>query len=469
MKRLILLLSVVTVFLLTFLPNLDTDFGWHYRCGKLLLQRQGSCTTNRFSYFLGDYRANNPSFIYDAVTAFTYDRFGFTGLSVINALVFSAVFLLLTTILAPIGAEIILAGLAIILFLSSGVLDLGLRSQLFSYLFFVVFLLIIDRLEQIPRLVWWLPVIMVVWVNTHIGFVLGPVLVGGYCLEAVGQRRRVKLIATAAAVTAGATLINPFGWRVYLALFDHLTAPLQTMIAEWTAPPLLQIVLLVGLTGVLIYYWVKRHSLSLYRLIVLLILFIIALQARRNLPLYYTFFFYCLLSLPVIRQILVRSRLLTRLRPLSLALLLIIGLWLLIVRVPATYRFDTIPADYCRLGLRPLPCEAVQRYPALKGNIFTMYEWGGYLIWKKPNSRVFVDGRMPAWKDTRGRSPYQVFLDIIQTKPGWNEVLRQTRTDYLLIENGSFLDLLLRPNPHQFGWEEQYRDAVAVIYRRSNR
>ena len=36
------------------------------------------------------------------------------------------------------------------------------------------------------------------------------------------------------------------------------------------------------------------------------------------------------------------------------------------------------------------------------------------------------------------------FLDIIQTKPGWNEKLNKWKTDYLLIINGTFLDLLLQ-------------------------
>jgi len=94
-----------------------------------------------------------------------------------------------------------------------------------------------------------------------------------------------------------------------------------------------------------------------------------------------------------------------------------------------------------------------------------MYEWGGFLIWQKPNIKVFVDGRMPAWKDENGKSPYQVFLEIIQTQPGWNEKLNKWKTNYLLIGNGSFLDLLLQKESKKYGWEEKYRDSIAVIYK----
>jgi hypothetical protein len=32
------------------------------------------------------------------------------------------------------------------------------------------------------------------------------------------------------------------------------------------------------------------------------------------------------------------------------------------------------------------------------GNLFSIYDWGGYLIWKLPEKKVFIDGRMPSWR-----------------------------------------------------------------------
>lgn len=34
----------------------------------------------------------------------------------------------------------------------------------------------------------------------------------------------------------------------------------------------------------------------------------------------------------------------------------------------------------------------------IKGKLFGDYGWGGYLVWKMPNEKVFVDGRMPSWR-----------------------------------------------------------------------
>ncbi|PIU69144.1 hypothetical protein COS81_01205 [candidate division WWE3 bacterium CG06_land_8_20_14_3_00_42_16] len=100
------------------------------------------------------------------------------------------------------------------------------------------------------------------------------------------------------------------------------------------------------------------------------------------------------------------------------------------------------------------------------GNIFNRYEWGGFLIWQLPQDKVFVDGRMPAWPTSSGKSPYTIFLEILQTQPGWNESLKEYGIDWILINPGTFMDLLLKDDPPKYGWEEKYRDEISVVYRR---
>jgi len=108
----------------------------------------------------------------------------------------------------------------------------------------------------------------------------------------------------------------------------------------------------------------------------------------------------------------------------------------------------------------------IQRcYLCFSTSPYAAYEWGGFLIWQKPAVKVFVDGRMPAWRDKNGKSPYQVYLEIIQAQPGWNEKLRSLKTNYLLINSGTFLDLLLAKEAKKYNWQEVYRDKTAVIYK----
>ena len=86
MKKVILVLFCLTALVFGFQATKDTDFGWHYRCGKELLAGH-PCLENNYSYFLPDYKSYYPSFVYDTVLAISYDRFGFAGLSLLNSII----------------------------------------------------------------------------------------------------------------------------------------------------------------------------------------------------------------------------------------------------------------------------------------------------------------------------------------------------------------------------------------------
>jgi hypothetical protein len=95
---------------------------------------------------------------------------------------------------------------------------------------------------------WLLPVLMVPWVNAHLGFFIGLGLVGVYVLvesleffwpdrrqAAAGRLRRAApwFIATAAA-----TVLNPFGLEVYSAVLTQLTSPELELMWEWLPIPM---------------------------------------------------------------------------------------------------------------------------------------------------------------------------------------------------------------------------------------
>ncbi|HVX13117.1 MAG TPA: hypothetical protein VHC22_18175 [Pirellulales bacterium] len=52
------------------------------------------------------------------------------------------------------------------------------RPELCTLLFLAIYLAVLHRWDERPRLVWFLPVVQVLWVNTHGLFVLGPVVMG---------------------------------------------------------------------------------------------------------------------------------------------------------------------------------------------------------------------------------------------------------------------------------------------------
>jgi hypothetical protein len=101
------------------------------------------------------------------------------------------------------------------------------RGDLFSTMLTAAFMALLWSYHETGRArLWLLPVLMVVWVNTHLGFCLGLALV------AVLAWRWLPITFTA-------TLINPYGVWVYEAVYDQMTTPQLAWIGEWQPPRLL--------------------------------------------------------------------------------------------------------------------------------------------------------------------------------------------------------------------------------------
>src|SRR3989338_10177049 len=87
-KNIFPVLFILTVFVIFFIPQSDVDFGWHYKCGELLLSANG-CIDNTFTYYLADYKWAYPSFLFDGLLFLTYNAFGFVGTSFISSILMS--------------------------------------------------------------------------------------------------------------------------------------------------------------------------------------------------------------------------------------------------------------------------------------------------------------------------------------------------------------------------------------------
>lgn len=458
MKKIVIFLFFISIFLLSFFPVKDTDFGWHYRCGKEFLTSGLLCIKNNFSYFLPSYQAYYTGHLYDIIIAFIYDHWDFLGISFVGSIIFTLTALVFVKLINNIKLGFVTYFISFAL--SYSILRLGFRPQIITYLFLLILLWLLESKNK--KLFFLIPILFLFWVNLHIGFFIGLfVLVFFVFHENKYINRSQKLFIIF--ISFLTTLINPFGMNVYREISNHTTSSLGQMIAEWVRPSPLHLFLIIFLTIIGLIIIIKQKSINFFYLLLLIFFSFLSLNARRNLPFFYPIFFY------VTQNLFKELKILDSIQhKIFIPILSSMIIFVLIIYVPETIKFDTSWAEYCQKGQIAYPCQAIEKFPQLTGNVFNTYEWGGFLIWQKPNSRVFVDGRMPAWKDENGKSPYQVFLDIIQTQPGWNEKLNRWKTNYLLIANGTFLDLLLKKGVNKYNWQEVYRDDIAVIYKNKN-
>lgn len=243
MRKLLIFIFLISVFFFSFLPVKDTDFGWHYRCGKEFLKNPKICIDNNFSYYLSDYKSANPHFLYDFILAFIFDRFGFNGLSIFYSLIITLCALIFIKIIPPWWLSILAFNLTF--FLSYNTFGLGLRSQIFTYLFFLISLFLLKKFCKNKKFLLFFPFLILIWVNTHIGFFLGLILLLFFIVESliinkltsnlwgISYRDRDKMIPLLPFVffiSIIFSLITPFELKIYCKILNHLGSILITIV-----------------------------------------------------------------------------------------------------------------------------------------------------------------------------------------------------------------------------------------------
>ncbi len=318
------------------------------------------------------------------------------------------------------------------------------------------------------RRLWPIPLLVVVWVNCHAGFVVAFILVGCYLAGAILNRlsnpqylSKVRLAALAAVMLAcvPAVLLNPNTVKMIPYAYQTISiGPLQAFIQEWSAPdfhnlqfhPFIWLLLLS-----LVAMGLSRRRADWTDLILLCVFGYMGLMAVRNVALF------ALVAAPILARyataaldelalsprlswlgMLTHPPLLPRPRRpiavLNAALLVLVlaaagimvGLNLVRLRDP----------DVWGKGL-PLQAADYLRDHDLPGQMFNTYNWGGYLIWTLyPDKPVFVDGRTDLYAFNGVLDDY---VQVHLARPGWQAILDRYGVGYVVTEQGESLPTVL--------------------------
>lgn len=199
------------------------DLGRHLKNGEIILRTHSVPDTNLYSYTYPDFPFVNHHWGSGVVFFLTKEWLGFVGLSAL----FLAVSLLtfwfsFRTAWKASGFETAVASALVFMPLMAARLEV--RPEIFSYLFMVVFfglLSAVKRGDLHRKWLFLLPAVTLVWVNLHIYHVFGLFILGVFLLESIFDSRvsgKPSLLQTGwlvriGALSAAASLVNPFGWR----------------------------------------------------------------------------------------------------------------------------------------------------------------------------------------------------------------------------------------------------------------
>ena len=213
------------------------DLGWHLAAGDLI-RTQGSVPEHDpWSFTAGTKQWFNLSWLWDVINSLLFEAGGFTAIILETLLVGVLVAVGLFAICVANGAAPLAAAVAVflacILYPAFAAPDifLGATPGVITVLGCVVFYAACLK----PRALWMTPPTMVLWVNMHGGFVVGPALIGAFMAMAVlrGELAVAGRYALFLAISVAATLINPLGVHVYQGLLGTLGHFALQYITEW--------------------------------------------------------------------------------------------------------------------------------------------------------------------------------------------------------------------------------------------
>jgi tetratricopeptide (TPR) repeat protein len=224
----VLLLVVVFAFLLGCQQLFDADFWWHLRSGQWILENRRVPSVDPFTFASADRAWIDLSWLFQVTLAIAFAMGGVRGAILMTAAVCaasSAVVVLLRDRRIPswLLAACWLPALAV---MNARFVP---RPEIFSILWMALYLTILLKVDATPALVWFLPLIQILWVNSHGLFALGPIILSVYLAdrlicavrglrnaadETVPIRKRWWLHLGGASVLVGvACLVNPYGVR----------------------------------------------------------------------------------------------------------------------------------------------------------------------------------------------------------------------------------------------------------------
>jgi hypothetical protein len=152
----------------------ETDLGWQMSTGRYIVQHRQIPSTTLFNYTVPNSTWIYPPFS-GVIFYLLYLVGGYVALSLLNALACAA-----AIALAVWGGGRVTAALAILAVPAIAFRTVP-RADLFTTVLFAAVLVLLIRHYEGQRVrLWLLPVLMLLWVNLHPGFIAGLALVGAY-------------------------------------------------------------------------------------------------------------------------------------------------------------------------------------------------------------------------------------------------------------------------------------------------
>lgn len=484
-ERLLLVITLLLIFIMAARTPLDTDMWWHLRAGEEMLSSGKILMTDIFSFTRAGAPWTNPYWISDITMAALFRWLGYLGLGAGVAIL--AVLSMGFTWLQCEGPALLKSAALLLGSIVASVIWTP-RPQMASLVLLALtsYLLFLYKWKG-KDVLWTLPLIFVLWGNSHGGYPLGLILIAamlaGEALNHIlslgaGTRlpwRKMIRLGVWGVLCGLAVVANPNGLNMWLLPFQTVDMQvLQQFIPEWASPNfhiLLEQTLLWLLLATVAAVGIAGRAIDGSDLVTLLGFTFMALLAKRN------FAPFALVTVPILCRYGAcalagwqgRAPWLQKLqrqekkqlpgrgvnKALNLTLVALVGLAAVLKLYGVTH--PGLVEGYLQ---QSFPVRAAQWMQENKpgGRVFNEYHWGGYLQWSLREFPIFIDGRTDLYND----EIVGEWIATVQAEPGWRETLEHYQVDLVMLEP----QRPLLGRLEEAGWRRLYADTQVVVYGR---
>src|SRR5579862_7568175 len=448
--------------------GVDPDIWWHVKTGQMILATWHWPTVDAYSFTVHGQPWIAYEWLGEAVMGIAARIGGLRGLDALLIALGGAVMIALYAF-GTIRSGSSKAGFAAAAVLASlATPSFTMRPQMLGYLFLVLTLTALELFRQGKQwAIWFLPPLLLVWVNTHGSFIigLGVILVYLVCglkefrvggIEAKKwtpkQRVRLELVFL---LCLAVLPITPYGTRLAVYPFDMAFAqPINVAnILEWQPMPFniaggkLFLVIIVAFFAA---QMLMRVTMEAGDVALFFGGFVMACLHRRFLLLFVPFF------APVAAALLARW-----LPPYEKRIdHFVLNAALMAAAIFGMVRYFPKAADLAKITAETYPVRAVEflRKHPVSGPMYNTYAYGGYLVGKYPEQPVFIDGRGDLYERA---GIFGEYLAVAELKPAAFRILDIHKIQACLLNRQEPLATVLESMP---GWEKRYSDGVSVLF-----
>ena len=393
---------------------LDLDVWWHLKVGDWIVEHRAFPHTGILSRTAADRPWAAYSWIYEVLLSRAYAWFGLVGVGVFGTLLTLAVAYAVYWMIRRLSGKFWVACILGTVTCSAFLFNLMPRPVFLSMILFAVTLTLVLESQRAGRaeILYWLPLVFLVWANCHIQFVYGIFAVGLFTGVHLLQQLRthfgavpdfalpsrlpaLKLLFIFAACVL-ATCLGPYSYHLYAVIFAYAGSKFPyTFIREFQALNFRAYSHYVELllAGAAFFALGRQKRVDLFKLALLAVASVVAFRTMRD------SWFLCIAAAACIADSwgegLVHES--SETLPEKAAVAAVVALLLFLFARNSS--FDTLGLDAAMSSVFPVKAVNFLRQNPQPGPLYNTFDWGGFLTWYMPEYPVAIDGRTDLYGD----------------------------------------------------------------------